>query len=275
MRISNIRLQKRKNTVRVSAQITFNREKAQVLYFQIPRRFESFLMTDASAFFAALLLPCMKRKESMRIEDSLSLKLATNANNIMKLVTGWNVGLAAIKIESNHTVKDTNEAPFSACFFSAGVDSFATFLKNKELVEMNSISPDEKITHFILVHGFDIELGNKALFTAAKKNIQKICEEEGITLITVETNLRSIIEPKLIWDFSHGGALAAVALLLRKQFNHVSIAGAVKRNEVFPYGTHPKLDPLWGTETLTIAHDGTEYTPFSNCKNVSSSMQSK
>jgi hypothetical protein len=108
------------------------------------------------------------------------------------------------------------------------------------------------------VHGFDIELENKELFAQVLSNVEKIAQEENIEVIAVETNVRRITEPVLIWDFVHGGALGSVALLLRKACKTIYIAGALRYDQLFPYGTHPELDPLWGTETLTLIHDGNE-----------------
>lgn len=157
MRISDIQIKKRKESVTLSAQITFQGEKPQIMYFKVPREYESFLVADASPFFAALLLPAMKRKESIVIEDTVSAKLLSNASKIMKLFGEWKVGLSNVQIESKKA-NDAFTPAYAACFFSAGVDSFTTFLKNKELVKTKVISSDEKITHLILVHGFDIEL---------------------------------------------------------------------------------------------------------------------
>ena len=39
----------------------------------------------------------------------------------------------------------------------------------------------------------------------------------------------------------------------------VFVPGAVRNDQLFPYGTHPELDKLWSTETLTISSDGGEH----------------
>jgi hypothetical protein len=75
----------------------------------------------------------------------------------------------------------------------------------------------------------------------------------------LETNLGVIVEKRLVWDFSHGGALAALALFLRKNMKQMLVPGAVRNDQLFPYGTHPELDKLWSTETLTIQSDGGEH----------------
>ncbi len=87
----------------------------------------------------------------------------------------------------------------------------------------------------------------------------RVAKKEKKEVILLETNLKGITDSLLPWDFAHGGGLAAVGLLLRSGIQKVYISGAVRENQLFPYGTHPLLDPLWSTETITFVHEGTEY----------------
>ncbi len=252
MKVTNITLSKNKKKITLSADIRFNDKRTENAYFAIDRKNESLVFRDASPFLAALLLPGMKMQEDIFIDGSVSTKLLRETERIMTLIESWNIDLHRIKITARETKPDTNKPEYIASFFSAGVDSFYTYLKNKK-------ENQERITHLLLVHGFDIPLQNKILFKKVQSIVTRIAKEEKIQAVFVETNIAEIIEKRLIWDFAHGGALAAVGLFLRKNLKDILIAGNVRQDELFPYGTHPDLDKLWSTETLQFVHDGTEY----------------
>jgi hypothetical protein len=134
-------------------------------------------------------------------------------------------------------------------FFSAGVDSFYTVLKHRD-----------EITKLIFVHGFDLKLDATALRAKVVKSIRAAAAELKKPLIEVETNIRELLGPYVLWDLAHGAAMASVALLLSPQFHKVYFAATHTYSELIPLGSHPLLDPLWGTENLAIVHDGCEAT---------------
>jgi hypothetical protein len=193
----------------------------------------------------------MKTGEDIEIDGFVSPTLLKNTEKIMKLVEKWNIGLKKINIKAQAGGKKVTKSKSKkvGVFFSAGVDSFYTYLKNKN-----------KITDLIFVHGFDIPLNNKLLFKKINNINTRIAKNEKLNLITVSTNVADIVEKYLVWDFAHGGALAAVAIFLRNELKTIFISGAVKKDKLFPYGTHPELDKLWSSEDQNIVHDGTEYT---------------
>ncbi len=254
MVINNVHLTKNEASIRLSAYVKFEGNKSERMYFETELKNETYVSSDYSPFLASVLLPCMRTGEDIIVEGSVSNTLLENAEKIMDLVEKWNIGLNKIKILANKTniENKTNIANSKiACFFSAGVDSFYTYLKHR-----NSTS---KITELILIHGFDIPLHNEDLFVQTKNAVAKIAKEENANAINVETNAGEIVEKHLIWDFAHGGALAGVALFLGQGLKKVYVSGGLKGDELFPYGTHPDLDKLWSTENTEIIHDGTEY----------------
>jgi len=251
MVITNIAVTKSSKQVILSADITFRGKQTQRAYIKVSKAYEDFVYNDASPFLAAVLLPCMKTRENIYVDGSISEVLLKNTIDIMTLVKKWNIGMYKIKIRSKKISKDTKNPKYIGAFFTAGVDSFYTYLKHKDR--------NDKPSHLILVHGFDIPLNNKIFFKEVKNTVEKVAKEEKIKSIIVETNLGEIVEKLLIWDFAHGGALAAVALFLRANVKQVYIPGAVKNDQLFPYGTHPELDKLWSTRILTVRSDGGEY----------------
>jgi hypothetical protein len=251
MIISNLLLSQKNKIITISANVAFRGSKPERMYFSTGINNKKYISTDYSPFLASVLLPCMKTGEDIEIDGFVSPTLLKNTEKIMKLVEKWNIGLKKINIKAQAGGKKVTKSKSKkvGVFFSAGVDSFYTYLKNKN-----------KITDLIFVHGFDIPLNNKLLFKKINNINTRIAKNEKLNLITVSTNVADIVEKYLVWDFAHGGALAAVAIFLRNELKTIFISGAVKKDKLFPYGTHPELDKLWSSEDQNIVHDGTEYT---------------
>src|SRR5437868_4008243 len=150
MVISNIKKTTDAHFVTLSADIAFRGKPIRRAYIRIAKKYESLVVNDASPFLAAVLLPCMKTKENIYVDGSVSEKFLENTNAIMNLVKKWPIDLKKVKIRSKSLTKDTGKPKFIGTFFTAGVDSLYTYLSKKKT--------KEKITHLILVHGFDIAL---------------------------------------------------------------------------------------------------------------------
>lgn len=144
---------------------------------------------------------------------------------------------------------DIERASGVACFFSGGVDAFYTLLKNLD-----------EVTHLIFVHGFDIPLTHQSLRTRATRTVREVAEELGKPLVEVEANLRTFGKAPIDWGKYHGPVLASIALLFQHRFRKVLIPATFDYAHLVPWGSHPLLDPMWGTERMDFEHDGCEVT---------------
>lgn len=248
MIIENSKLQRIGKDIQLSANITFASRKSDVVFFSVDSKYASFIKDDASPFLACLLLPAMKLKEDIYIDATISQQLLVNTQKIMRLVVGWNIGLKKIKIIAKSTTNEKKKNHGIGSFFSGGVDSFSTYLINKG-------EPKDAINHFIFVHGFDIFLKENVAFDKVYKTLKAVAKEENIELISVKTNIREITDPILEWGYVHGGALASIALFLSNGFTKIHIPSTFSTGHLFPWGSHPALDPLWSTENVQIIHD--------------------
>jgi hypothetical protein len=197
----------------------------------------------------------MRQGEDLIIDGCISRKLYQGMHKIMKEVLAWNIGLNPIKIEAGSLIADPPRPARSASFFSGGVDSFYTYLKHKA-------DPEEadRISSFILVNGFDIDRRNTRLWDLALANIKSVAEAEHVGLTVVRSNIQGLVEPILLWDFAHGGCLAAAGLFLRGGFRKIYIPSTHSAAEQIPWGSNFALDKNWSTEGTCFVHDGTEAT---------------
>lgn len=264
MRIRQVKTKTEGEFVIISAKCKIRCFGEDEIYFKINKKYSDFILADASPFAAALVIPAMKIGENLIIDGSLSEGLYKNMQQIMRILLSWNVGFKPIKIIAKKIVKDTQSPHAIGSFFSGGVDSFYTYLKNKK-------TKDGKLTHLILANGYDIALPNKSLWKKTRKHVMKIAQTEGIQVIEVESNIQPLLEPIVEWEFTFGGCLGAIALLLRNKFKRVFIASSFAYNQQFPGGSTADTDKLWGTDKLTIVHDGAEATRVEKVKIIARS----
>jgi hypothetical protein len=256
MIIKDTQLYRDDETTRLSARCKVRKIGWDTVYFSISNALPGdYIHNDANPFAAALLLPSMKQGEDLVIEGSISAQLYQGMHAIMQEVLKWDIGLQPIKIEADALVADPPRPQRSASFFSGGVDSFYTYLKHKT----DPIEKD-RIDSFILVSGFDINRRNTQLWDRTHQNIKSIAEADKAGLIVVRSNIQGLVEPILLWDYTHGGCLAAVGLFLRGAFHQIYIPSTHSVAEQIPWGSNLALDGHWSTEGTTFIHDGTEAT---------------
>jgi hypothetical protein len=256
MIIKDTQLHRDDETITLSATCKVRKIGWDTIYFSIGNTLPGdYIHNDASPFAAALLLPSMKQGEDLVIEGSISAQLYQGMHAIMHEVLKWDIGLQPIKIEANALVADPPRPQRSASFFSGGVDSFYTYLKH-------TTDPIEKdrIDSFILVNGFDIDRRNTQLWDLTLENIKSIAEADKVELIVVRSNIQGLVEPILLWDYTHGGCLAGVGLFLRGAFHQIYIPSTHSAAEQIPWGSNLALDGHWSAEGTTFIHDGTEAT---------------
>ena len=256
MIIKDAQLYRDDETTALSARCKVRKIGWDTVYFSIGNTLPGdYIHNDASPFAAALLLPSMKQGEDLVIEGNISAQLYQGMHAIMQEVLKWDIGLQPIKIEAAALVADPPRPQRSASFFSGGVDSFYSYLKHKT----DPIEKD-RIDSFILVNGFDISRRNTQLWDRTLENIKSIAEADKVELIVVRSNIQGLVEPILLWDYTHGGCLAAVGLFLRGAFHQIYIPSTHAIAEQIPWGSNLALDGHWSTEETTFIHDGTEAT---------------
>lgn len=254
MRIKNVRLEEEGGCVCLAADCKVRRIGYDRIYFKFEKKYRDFIAADASPFAAALLLPSMKMGQDLLIDGSISQKLHSGMREIMKTVSGWDLGLKGISVHAKEIKPDeaagSGDSGGNASFFSGGVDSFYTYLKHKE--------GGAKIDFLILANGFDISLDNPGLWKETCETVDAIAESEGVEVIKVESNIRNLIEPSLVWDYTHGGCLAALGLALRGRVRNAYIPSSLAIGQLLPWGSHPETDSGWSAENISFFHDGAE-----------------
>jgi polysaccharide pyruvyl transferase WcaK-like protein len=213
------------------------------------------VMPTADAALAACLMPAMRRGGTLRMRDPVSAKVLRNQREFQAIQRGWSLDWTFDQgpLEEVEVIAPSRrDAPAPgngriAAFFSGGVDSWSTVLANPDLTDL------------IFVRGFDLlpaaahQLG---VADEAERRLGEAAAELGLSLHVVETNLRNLSDPLLIWDTFYGCAASSVALFLAPLFERVLIAGDSDYEVQVKYGANWLVDQLWSTERLEIVEDG-------------------
>lgn len=213
------------------------------------------LGATGDVFLPPLLLAAMLRGAPLVIEGAVSAALLRAAPAIMEIFAEASdvIGrpMRPIPIEATARPRDARGRTAGA-FFSGGIDSFYTVLRN-----LARYPPDDtrRLTHLILVQGFDVQLAHEHLFAEVQARLADAARSLGTRLVTLRTNVRAAVAG-LPWDYAHGSGMAAVGLALAPLLHTCFIAGSNSMRKSGFWGTHPGLDPLWSTETLEFVNDG-------------------
>ena len=267
MRVWDIRVVTTAETCQIQGRVESDRDKNDAqsfapftLWHRFPRWCEPFLSPDnGDPFLAALLMPAMRIGERLAISAPISPRLLDALADIESVYTcfdqrnGW-VPVEAEERQESLPARDAE--PGTGLFFSLGVDSFYSLLKNQRDHPRDS----RTVTHLLSVHGFDVAFtGWEERFPSELlDNFQRVADEAGKTLVPVVSNVRRVTTPLAPWTLVHGGAMASISLALGHGLRRVSIAASTTYDKLYPWGSHPVLDPYWSTDSLSVVHDGCE-----------------
>jgi hypothetical protein len=211
----------------------------------------------AAAALAALLLPAMlSGRHPIRLPGPLDATTRTNLRRLQAQFAGLFPEFELRPVPVRTPGPRAGHAPGPGqdrvgVFASLGVDASFSLLTHLD-----------DIDDLILVRGYNIRLEpeDERLWNEAVEAGRALAAELGKRLVPVRTNVRSLLEMRHCpWGMCHGAALAHVALLLQPWLRTVYVPSTFDIDRIFPWGSHPDLDPLWSTEHLELVHDGTGY----------------
>ncbi len=207
------------------------------------------LTENAETILVFSILPCLSVRCNMRLDCEISRQLLNSTSKIMDIYCAWDSSFNRIDIENAIPVeKDNPTENRVGVFFSGGVDSFYTLLRNRD-----------DITDIIFVHGFDLRLDETGLREKTAGMVRDVGANLGKNVIEIETNLREFLDHFVNWlSLGFGPALTSVGHLLSPFFKKLFISAGDTYTYLVPQGSHVLLDPLWSSDSLEFVHYGIE-----------------
>jgi len=260
MPIGNVSVAQLDDSCEVRIRITpvAGRQDEKTVWFRFPAGLAGRLAECGDALVPLLLLPAMLKEEKLVAEAPVSPVILANSQKIQDIFLKWAKGSQRVTIETP-APDPGSPRPGEAvgCFFSGGVDSFYSLLKNQD-----------SITHLILLRGFDFHLNKPRVHQETRAMAQRVATEMHKELLEVSTNIREFSDGLVAWDLYHGSVMATVGLLLSPLFREVIIPSTYPYDYLFPYGSHLILDPLWSNGQTTFVHDGSEASRVDKTLNI-------
>lgn len=227
-------------------------------WIDVPKEHAGDLSTSGNPWVACLLPLAAHTGETLRVPLPVDGPLRANAERLMRIWSAWYTGVSVVRIEAPVASDAFDVEPTkAAAFFSGGVDSFFTAIRNRPLA-----APGERVAidDLITVWGFDVPLDRAVAFARLRDRHRGVAGELGKHLIDVATNLRSTRWREAQWSYlAHGAGLACIALFLERRFHTAYIAGSVAYRDLHPWGSHPATDPLFSTSRTAIVYDAIAY----------------
>src|SRR5579864_4541522 len=131
IRVSDVKISATTH-VSVSAQIdglSFVAD-GQRLWFRFPVHSVSKISDGGEAFLAALLPIAMSLGKALIVDAPVSEQFLDGCRRIITLYHAWDRRLRKISLQAPVIARRYDEANSTGCFFTAGVDSFFSVLKN-------------------------------------------------------------------------------------------------------------------------------------------------
>ncbi|MCF8261483.1 MAG: hypothetical protein K9J12_11970 [Melioribacteraceae bacterium] len=208
------------------------------------------LTPNPEVFLALTLLAGMELKYKIEFDGEVSNKFMRAMPAVQSIYAQSYIHRQYKHVDLSNIgsrADEENLAQGVGAFFSGGIDSFYTLLKNQE-----------EITHLIFINGFDVTLGKSSIEEKTSELIRACGKEFGKKVIEIETNLRDFMKTYVSFPIHHGSFLAATGHLLSSEINKIFLPAADSYGEMGNVGSHPLLDPLWSSDKVEYIHDGCE-----------------
>lgn len=246
------------------------------IFFSTTDEYSQDLLCNPHSFLVASILPAMRHGEKrIKIDAEICPELQDGLATAMAWISHWSDdSRIPMQIEAKTLSGSSvpNKQKRAGLFFSGGIDSLFSlrFNRNNFPIEHPGAVKD---CIFILGgdigglerHGSRIEYYNRLLDTFIP-----IAQDAGVNLIPIYTNARHLDDDGHFWLYEyHGSFLAAIAHVLTKRLTDVFIGSTYDIPHMHALGSHPLLDPNYGSADLRIRHDAVRFSRFDKTKAIS------
>lgn len=190
------------------------------IYFEVGKEHKDKIALNATPFLLASFIPAIKTMEKrVKVEEYVCPETILGIQRTSAFISHWRYPdrgsqiVIETKSKNNDSIDRASKRK-SAFFFSGGVDSLATLLRNREIYPKDH---ENSIFYGITAYGLEIE--KEEQLTPVEKRLEAIAEQVGIERITLKTNVRSLDENWQFWEYQwQGSVLASIATFLHRRF---------------------------------------------------------
>jgi hypothetical protein len=268
MKIQDIKQEHSGSRARIAAKVSWEDcdRPSQEIYFEVTDPFCAALTATPHAFLVPAVIPAMRHGEKrVWVEGAICPELRDGLETAMRWIHKWH-GPARKPVHIEGDVRSRPPSPVTperaACTFTGGIDSLATVRRNR----MNfPLEHPGSFKDAIIIYGLEVD--QPEAFEDVLRALSVIADDTQLTLLPVYTNIRSLDEDWIFWEFEwEGSVYSAVAHALTRRLTALSIASTYDIPNMDQLGSHPLLDPNYGSSELRVLHDGLTLSRFEKTK---------
>lgn len=200
---------------------------------------------DATGYMLAALPLAMYRGEDLYVDGAVSPLVLRQTERIQSIYAAWDPAARRCRVRAGAELPVRVPVQGHGCLFSRGVDSM-----------YSAIATDAKpLTHLIFCD------------TLAPRQDEQVRAQEwrlvneasrivGLPVLRISTNLRDPGAQLIDYQDMHGAGIAFMAHSLGGGLGRVVVPSGLTYSVAGPAGSHPLLDPLFGSEWLAFDHHG-------------------
>lgn len=273
MKISNLRIERRGGWSYLTVDVNAAYTKAHTLWYAVPSEYEKWLTDDVyDAFLVSALYPAMYYNEPVEIKGSVSLELYSNLiEQVEDIVLAYRETMHRVAIFVDGFADARQDSKLVGTGFSAGVDSFCTFVNHFEREKI----PSHKISALFFFnvgsHGGGGDHAHK-VFESRYELLKGFPAAVRLPFVKLDSNLFDFYINN--WEYDAGVLCRAAAILtLQRGFDRYYLSGAHSYSEMMSgavdYEHYRTLDLastadgfmscLLSTAKIKIVLDGLQY----------------
>lgn len=270
MKLSNLRIERRDGMSFLTCNMEAKFTDVKEIWFSVPTEYEKYLTDDVyDAFMVAALYPAMYYDENVEIDGDVSHKLYFNITRyVPAVVKAYRPEMHEVKFKVKGYAKAKQIEHGVGTGFSAGVDSFSTFVDHFVDEKDDAYKISSLFFFNVGSHGGGGE-GPRQKFHARYDLLKNFPREVGLPYIPLDSNLFDFYLP--YWEYDAGVFCRACAILvLQRCISKYFLSGTDSYGEVMTISFDLKnvdlaepadtfLNPMLSTECLDIITDGTQY----------------
>jgi hypothetical protein len=268
--ISEIESRQKDGCQRVEAIVTWEEgdRPSLRLFFEVDEAHAGMLSAEPNAFLVMGVLPAWHQGERrLRVQGPVCPMLKDQIVAPLRTLASWYPDLGdPPAIESAAGTKARPAIGSGAMeYLSCGVDSMATLRANRLWYEKgHPLSIRACVLADWMGRDPDEPSGYTSNPDAGKlASTSRVCDAADADLITLRTNLWYLDgDGYFFTNKAFGAYYAGMAHLFDRTFSTSYTAASMDATAPFPVGSHPMLDPYYGSSSLRIEHHGTYMSRF-------------
>lgn len=216
------------------------------LRIEVPAGFEP-PEEDATAYLLVALPLALYRGEDLQVDGLVSEMTLRQTERIQAIYAAWDPAVRRCRVRVAGEMPSRQAAQGHGCLFSRGVDSLYSA----------TAADSSPLTHLVFCDTLEPIQHDR---TRAEEwpLVVQAAELVGLPVLRISTNLRSPDAQLVDYQDMHGAGIAFMAHSLSGGLGRVVVPADLTYSTAGSSGSHPLLDPLFGSEWLTFDYRGLE-----------------